>query len=329
VAEYDVKTAIPQENFKATHLFGASPLSNPNSLVVGDPYIEFTKDNKNYNTRNFNHSEIVPKKGLIYGEYAKLATNYSSQTAWESTSAKSFIIPLMEKFTSSNTNRDGKLVGYVRGYISTNMDNGHNVLNISNIQIAHGGYGKTFAEGQKDAGLKVNIGRNILSQVIQKLPFIDEVKGYRVSGARRVAETEAVEKQSWFSKLLKKPIKEINKNALIKPEMISKIKNNLASKGLIDSFFTQAKLSTDNVKEWLTKNNRAVAGVAMSGNDPMQSLGVKSMGNALDDPANFYLKMAEGGFVEGDEFSDMIEFMPSTMMNDGGIVGIDHLTRRL
>ena len=109
----------------------------------------------------------------------------------------------------------------------------------------------------------------------------------------------------------------------------SKIKNNLASKGLIDSFFTQAKLSTDNVKEWLTKNNRAVAGVSMSGNDPMQSLGIKSMGNALDDPANFYLKMAEGGFVEGDEFSDMIEFMPSTMMNGGDIVGIDHLTRRL
>lgn len=316
MAEYDVKTAIPQENFKATHLFGAPPLSNPNSLVVGDPYIEFTKDKKNYNTRNFNHSDLIGSK-----------KTYKYAGGWESTYGKSFIIPLMEKITSPDSN--GKLVGYVRGYINTNMDNGHNVLNISNMQIAHGGYGKTFAEGQKDAGLKVNIGRNILSQVIQKLPFIDEVKGYRVSGARRVAETEAVEKQSWFSKLLKKPMKEINKNALIKPEMISKIKNNLASKGLIDSFFTQAKLSTDNVKEWLTKNNRAVAGVAMSGNDPMQSLGVKSMGNALDDPANFYLKMAEGGFVEGDEFSDMIEFMPSTMMNDGGIVGIDHLTRRL
>ena len=306
MAEYDLKTSIPEGNFKATNLFGAPPLSNSNSLVVGDPYIDFTKDNKNYNTRNFNHSDLIGEKKI-----------YKYSGGWEPTSGKSFTIPLMEKITSSNNNSNGRLVGYVSGYINTNMDNGHNVLNISNMQISHGGYGKTFAEGQKNAGLKVNIGRNILSQVVQKLPFIDEIKGYRISGARRVAEDEARKNQSFINKLLKKPV------------MISKIKNNLASKGLIDSFFTQAKLSTANVKEWLTKNNRAVAGVAMSGNDPMQSLGVKSMGNALDDPANFYLKMAEGGFVEGDEFSDMIEFMPSTTMNDGGIVGIDHLTRRL
>lgn len=318
MAEYDLKTAIPQENFKATHLFGSPPLSNPNSLVVGDPYIEFTKDKKNYKTRNFNHSDLIGSKKI-----------YKYAGGWEPTSGKSFTIPLMEKFTSSNINSNGKLVGYVSGYISTNMDNGHNVLNVSNMQISHGDYGKTFAEGQKDAGLKVNIGRNILSQVIQKLPFIDEIHGHRISGARRIADDTAEKKRTLFDKLWNRQPKKSNKSALIKPEMITKIKNNLASKGLIDSFFTQAKLSTDNVKEWLTKNNRAVAGVSMSGNDPMQSLGIKSMGNALDDPANFYLKMAEGGFVEGDEFSDMIEFMPSTMMNGGDIVGIDHLTRRL
>ena len=284
-------------------------------IVVGDPYIDFIKNKKIYSTRNFNHSELVGNK-----------IKYTNIEGFKPSVGKSFTIPLMEMFQNK---KDGKLIGHINGYIDTNMKNGNNVLQINMMQIFHGDYGTTFAEGKKDAGLKVNIGRNILSQVIQKLPFIDEIKGHRISGARRVSDDTKKQSRSWIDKLLRKPTTVSDKSAMIKPEMISKIKNNLANKGLIDAFFTQTKLSPKNIKEWLTKNNRAVAGVAMSGNDPMQSLGVKGMGSATDDPSNFYLKMAEGGFIEDDEFGDMIEFMPSMMMRDGGIVGINHLTMSL
>ncbi len=315
MAEYDLKKSIPRENFNIQGIFNRPSLTNPNMIVVGDPYIDFNKNEKTYSTRNFNHSELVGNK-----------IKYKAIGGFEPSAGKSFTIPLMEMFKNK---KDGKLVGHISGDISRNMTNGNNVLNINNMQIFHGDYGTTFAEGKKDAGLKVNIGRKILSQVIQKLPFIDEIQGHRISGARRVADDTREQSRSWIDKLLRKKATVSNKSAMIKPEMISKIKNNLASKGLIDSFFTQTKLSPKNVKEWLTKNNRAVAGVALSGNDPMQSIGVKGMGSATDDPSNFYLKMAEGGFIEEDEFGDMIEFMPSTMMRDGGIVGIDYLTRSL
>ena len=318
MAEYDLKKSIPSENFKLQKIFNRPSLTNPNMIVVGDPYIDFTKNKKTYVTRNFNHSELV-------GNKIKYKFNIGG---FKPSDGKSFTIPLMEMFKNK---KDGKLIGHISGYISRNMTNGNNVLNISNVQIFHGDFGKTFAEGKKDLGLKINMGRKILSQVIQKLPFIDEIQGYRVSGARRVADYTREQSRSWIDRLLKyKPkIRVSNKSAIIKPEMISKIKNNLASKGVIDAFFTQTKLSPKDIKEWLTKNNRAVAGVALSGNDPMKSLGIKSLGSGMDDPSNYYLKMAEGGFIEGDEFSDMIEFMPSTMMRDGGIVSINHLTRRL
>ena len=56
----------------------------------------------------------------------------------------------------------------------------------------------------------------------------------------------------------------------------------------------------------MKKNNAGgvVTGIALSGNDPMQSLNVKGLGKAIDDPANFYLALAEGGFVDGDKMSE-------------------------
>ena len=311
---YNPKTAIPETQFSSVFSIWRPSVTDPGKISVGDPYIDFKDNNNKYYTRNFNHSEIVPKKELIH------------KTAWYFNQGKEFVMPLMEKIKEGQ----GKIIGYIKGQVQRDINTGGNILRINNIEITHGdAYRDTFATGKKDQGLKTNIGRNILTQVIQKLPFIDQIEGHRVSGARDIAQEEAKKSQSFVDKLLKRPTKTVERGAVIKPEVISKIKNNLASKGLIDSFFAQAKLSTDNVKEWLTKNNRAVAGVALSGNDPMQSLGIKSVGSAIDDPANFYLKMAEGGFIEGDEFSDMIEFVPSTMMHGGGMIGIDYLTRRL
>ena len=300
MAEYDLKTAIPETQFSSVFSLWRPGVTDPGKIYVGDPYIKFEDKNKTYYTRNFNHSELVPAKKL-----------YSYVNQYVSGSSKIFTIPLMEKLEEGK----GKIVGYIKGNVETNRDTGHNKLRISGMEISHGEetrYGKTFATGKENQGLKTSIARNILTQVIQKLPFIDEIEGARVSGARKIAQVET-------GKMM----------AVIKPSVISRIKNSLAGNGLIEGFFTQSKLSPENVKKWLTKNNRAVAGVAMSGNDPMQSLGIKSMGSATDDPANFYLKMAEGGFIEGDEFSDMIEFVPSAMMHGGGMADINYLTRRL
>ena len=72
-----------------------------------------------------------------------------------------------------------------------------------------------------------------------------------------------------------------------------------------------------------------MTGVALSGNDPMQDLGIKGMGNAMDDPSNFYLKMAEGGFVDGDEFADMIDFVMENNTPRGNLMNINQLTRPL
>ena len=307
-SEYDTKTAIPKWQFEKVLSLWRPSVTDPSKISVGDPYIEFedksvskyqSKQDRFKYTRNFNHSEIVPKKELVH------------KTAWYFNQGKAFIMPLMEKIKEGQ----GKIIGYIKGQVETNRDTGHNTLRISNMEISHveeARYGKTFATGKENQGLKTNIARNILTQVIQKLPFIDEIEGARVSGARKIAQVET-------GKM----------TAVLKPSVISRIKNSLAGNGLMESFFTQSKLSTENVKKWLTKNNRAVAGVAMSGNDPMQSLGIKSMGSAIEDPANFYLKMAEGGFIEGDEFSDMIEFVPSAMMHGGGMADINYLTRRL
>ena len=311
MAEYDLKTAIPEQKFTNIYSMWRPGVTDPGKLVVGDPYIRFEDQNKSYYTRNFNHSKLVPSKSAI-----SIFNPKDFSYGWKWTHGNNFIMPLMQTLKEGT----GKVIGYVKGQISTDIDTGKNILKISNLEISHGAdsprYGETFATGKKDQGLKTNIGRNILTQVIQKLPFIDQIEGARISGARKIAEAGKTAQVG-------------TSDAVLKPSVISRIKNSLAGNGLIEGFFTQSKLSPENVKKWLTKNNRAVAGVAMSGNDPMQSLGIKSMGSAIEDPANFYLKMAEGGFIEGDEFSDMIEFVPSAMMHGGGIADINYLTRRL
>ena len=38
-------------------------VTDSSKIVVGDPYIKFTaKDGKDYYTRNFSHSELIPKE---------------------------------------------------------------------------------------------------------------------------------------------------------------------------------------------------------------------------------------------------------------------------
>jgi hypothetical protein len=324
---YDVKTAIPSEVFKQVSSTLFSGLTDPNKIVVGDPYIKFPWAGEEFYTRNFNHSELVPEKTIITDYFdPKKSKGYSL------TSGKSFQIPLMETGPAGT----GKLIGYVTGHINTDRKTGNNVFNVSSMQIKHGtSYGETFASGKKDMGLKTNIARNILTQILLKLPFIDEMEGHRVSGARKLAreaERTKISQRSFINRVgmgiyshlmgTEYTPKTIEGTAKLTPNVITRIKNVLTGQGLMEGFFSQSKLSTENVKEWLTKNKRAVAGVAMSGNDPMQSLGIKSMGSAIDDPANFYLKMKEGGAVEEDDFyndfSDMIEFVPSTRMNRDG-----------
>lgn len=338
---YDVKTAIPITTFNQVSGTSFSGLTDPKNIVVGDPYIKFATKGEarssgspghsggEYYTRHFNHSELVPTKTIMtdYSQNPPIKSKTYSNT-W----GKSFKIPLMEKGLEGK----GKLIGYVIGHINTDSKTGNNVFTVSSMQIKHGtSYGETFASGKKDMGLKTNIARNILTQILLKLPFIDEVEGHRVSGARSIAAQQEKQKRALINS---SPItrglayifkgyegeKKIDRSAKLNPNVIARIKSALTGQGLMEGFFSQSKLSMEDVKEWLTKNKRAVAGVAMSGNDPMQSLGIKSMGSAIEDPANFYLKMKEGGAVEEDDFyndfSDMIEFVPSTRMNRDGMI---------
>ena len=61
----------------------------------------------------------------------------------------------------------------------------------------------------------------------------------------------------------------------------------------------------------------------------MQSLGVKGMGSPTDDATNYYLALAEGGFVDGDEFGDMINFVMENNTPRGNLMNINQLTRPL
>ena len=47
MAEYDLKKSIPRENFNIQeNIFNRPSLTNPKMIVVGDPYINFTKNEK-------------------------------------------------------------------------------------------------------------------------------------------------------------------------------------------------------------------------------------------------------------------------------------------
>jgi hypothetical protein len=71
MAEYDLKKSIPRENFNIQGIFNRPSLTNPNMIVVGDPYIDFNKNEKTYSTRNFNHSELVGNK-IKYKAYWRI-----------------------------------------------------------------------------------------------------------------------------------------------------------------------------------------------------------------------------------------------------------------
>ena len=299
---FNRSTLIPAENFRQVFSAFVPPVTNPNMVTVGDPYVKITaSDGKDYFTRSFNQSELIPKK-----EKAKYVGKYYS------TQGSTFFMPIIEKFQE----KDGKLVGYLQGRIDVDSETGKNKLAVTNIEINNtpkeGGlrYGATFASSQKDAGMKTNVGRNILTSVLTKLPFIETIGGYRISGARQYSGLASYTQ--------------------LDSDKINRVKEGLAKQGLINKFFTQLDLGKDDIKNWMKKNNAGgvVAGVSLSGNDPMQSLNVKGLGKAIDDPANFYLSMAEGGFVEdiANEFADLISFAPEQKRT---VVDMDYLTRPL
>ena len=299
---FNRSTLIPAENFRQVFSAFVPPVTNPNMVTVGDPYVKITaSDGKDYFTRSFNQSELIPKK-----EKAKYVGKYYG------TQGSTFFMPIIEKFQE----KDGKLVGYLQGRIDVDSETGKNKLAVTNIEINNtpkeGGlrYGATFASSQKDAGMKTNVGRNILTSVLTKLPFIETIGGYRISGARKETGTASYTQ--------------------VDSDKINRVKEGLAKQGLINKFFTQLDLGKDDIKNWMKKNNAGgvVAGVSLSGNDPMQSLNVKGLGKAIDDPANFYLSMAEGGFVEdiANEFADLISFAPEQKRT---VVDMDYLTRPL
>ena len=299
----DKSTLIPTNSFSQIFSAFVPSVTNPNMVTVGDPYIKITaSDGKDYATRSFNQSDLLPKEKI----------KFSSETGFLRSSGPLFYMPIIEKFQE----KDGKLVGYLSGNIRIDGDDGKHSLSVNNIQISNMSkegklkYGATFASSKENVPIKTNVGRNILTSVLTKLPFIESIAGYRISGARR-----ATGKASY---------------AKLGADKINKVKDGLAKKGLINSFFTQADLTKEDIKNWMKKNNAGgvVAGVALSGNDPMQSLNVKGLGRAIDDPANFYLALAEGGLVDdvGNEFADLISFYPEQKRT---IVDMDYLTRPL
>ena len=298
----DEKTLIPDENFRRIFSASVPAVTDSKMVTVGDPYVKVTgSDGKDYFTRSFNQSELIPKK-----EKYKYTNKYFRYQG------PSFIMPIIQKFQEA----DGKLVGYINGRIEVDGDTGKNKLFVSNIEISNKPkesgikYGATFASSQKDAGMKTDIGRNVLTTVLTKLPFIESIGGFRISGARR-----QTGKSSFVN---------------VEPDKINRVKEGLAKQGLINKFFTQLDLGKEEIKDWMKKNNTrgVVAGVALSGNDPMQSLNIKGLGKAINDPANFYLSMAEGGFVEdiANEFADLISFAPEQKRT---VVDMDYLTRPL
>ena len=299
----DKNTLIPRNSFSSIFSAFVPSVTNPNMVTVGDPYVKITaSDGKEYFTRSFNQSELLPKEKI----------KFSSETGFLRSSGPLFYMPIIEKFQE----KDGKLVGFLTGNIRIDGDDGKHSLSVNNIQISNLSkegerrYGATFASSKENVPIKTNVGRNILTSVLTKLPFIESIAGYRISGARR-----ATGKASY---------------AKLGADKINKVKDGLAKQGLINSFFTQADLTKDDIKNWMKKNNTggAVAGIALSGNDPMQSLNVKGLGKAIDDPANFYLALAEGGLVDdiGDEFADLISFYPEQKRT---VVDMDYLTRPL
>ena len=310
---------IPADRISLLSAWDRPGVTDPSKIVVGDPYIKFTaRDGKDYYTRNFSHSELIPKEKI----------KYRTLNEFQRSSGPKFYMPIIQKAAVDS----GKLVGFIDGMIMTDKDDGKNKFFVNKIEITNNPtgdkfqtkYGATFAEGKKDQGLKTNIGRNIMTQVISKLPFIESIGGLRISGAREVAYKQKVKegKSTKSGKFTTADVK-------VGGNLVNRIKQNLAKAGVIDGFFTKLDLTKEQIDGWMKKNNTAVTGVALSGNDPMQSLGVKGMGSPTDDAANYYLALAEGGFVDGDEFGDMINFVMENNTPRGNLMSINQLTRPL
>ena len=310
---------IPADRFSLIDGWDRPGVTNPKNIIVGDPYIKFTAgDGKDYYTRNFNHSELIPKEKI----------KYKTLNEFQRTSGQKFLMPLIEKTAVDS----GKAVGFINGIIMTDKDDGKNKFFVNKIEITNNPtgnkfdkkYGATFAEGKKGQGLKTDIGRTIMTQVISKLPFIESIGGLRISGAREVAYEQKVKEGN-----APKSGKYTTADVKVGGNLINRIKQNLVKAGAIDGFFTKLDLTKDQIDGWMKKNNTAVTGVALSGNDPMQSLGVKGMGSPTDNAANYYLALAEGGFVDGDEFADMIDFVMENNTPRGNLMNINQLTRPL
>lgn len=305
---------IPADRFSLITGFDRPGAVDTSKLTLGDPYIKFTaSDGKEYYTRNFNHSNLLPTK-LYLQTYDTYITNKTGSK---------FMMPIIEKTAVDK----GILVGHVDGHLEAD-EKGRNKLHVNKVEISYNPknkkitpYGATFASGKEGQGLKTNIGRSLLTQVVAKLPFIDDVGGFRISGAREVAAKERVKAGGTGETK--------SADARVGTNVINKIKQGLAKTGVIDGFFTQADITKEKVVDYLKKNNTAVAGVALSGNDPMQSLGVKGMGSPTDDAANYYLALAQGGFVDADVFGDMIDFIEVKASPQSNLMNIDQLTRPL
>jgi hypothetical protein len=114
-------------------------------------------------------------------------------------------MPIIEKTAVDS----GKAVGFIDGMIITDKDDGKNKFFVNKIEITNNPtgnrfdvkHGATFAEGKKGQGLKTDIGRSIMTQVISKLPFIESIGGLRISGAREVAYEQKVKEGKPAGKL--------------------------------------------------------------------------------------------------------------------------------
>ena len=135
---------IPADRFSLIDGWDRPGVTDSSKIVVGDPYIKFTaKDGKDYYTRNFNHSELIPKEKI----------KYKTLNEFQRTSGQKFLMPLIEKTAVDS----GKAVGFINGIIMTDKDDGKNKFFVNKIEITNNPtgnkfdkkYGATFADGKK------------------------------------------------------------------------------------------------------------------------------------------------------------------------------------
>ncbi|MDC2975984.1 hypothetical protein OA003_00535, partial [bacterium] len=63
----DKRTLIPTTNFSQIFSAFVPSVTNPNMVTVGDPYVKITaSDGKEYFTRSFNQSDLLPKEKIKF-----------------------------------------------------------------------------------------------------------------------------------------------------------------------------------------------------------------------------------------------------------------------